>query len=403
MTTNDLPRYEWRYMPLAGHMDDDENFRGLALRYQIALLLVSESEESVMLQMYNPNPDVTPEKQSALNTDLLSTTLRSALAKPGGSLQALAALRLFLHQVQTAATPREKHVLEMEPPHFDDQVIDDILAPGLGWLVWRWQFESLAVATGCSARLAKELAGCWNLNFPRTKELLGALSINRWNMLSIVEMASRWNGSGGYCSNMIFPRELLACLEQHKRLRFQKANIKEPQPMNELNVVKNAFQSAWHVVTDTYRSGAVNSECTLHSLMYAELRKLLGGHAILCEPRIAIDREGSFVPDIIVVKDDVVVAVAEFKFVPHGYPVYEMDLRKLSVIAEHRPSFDAFLDPMTGKYLKSSVRTSEDCLLVFGVIGNKDAVAVDEDKLKKSMGSYEPRFQPLILKVPEDV
>lgn len=156
-----------------------------------------------------------------------------------------------------------------------------------------------------------------------------------------------------------------------------------------------ALQEAWSTACDAYERGLINSECTLHSLMYAELRSRLPDRITLCEPQITVERHGCFVPDIVIVKERVVEAIIELKFVPHHYPVYELDLRKLAVLAVYEQSFPLLLDPKSGDFTQDSFRVSPDCLLVFAAIGQHDAAAVDASGLTAAMAQFGDRFFPL--------
>ena len=157
-----------------------------------------------------------------------------------------------------------------------------------------------------------------------------------------------------------------------------------------------AIRDAWSTACDAYQHGLINSECTLHSLIYAELRSRLPDHLILCEPQINVERHGCFVPDIIVLKDRAVVAIVELKFVPHYYPVYELDLRKLAVLAAYDQGFPLLLDPKSGKFTPDFFSVGPDCILVFAAIGQHDAAAVDLPGLEAAMAQFGARFVPLV-------
>lgn len=160
-----------------------------------------------------------------------------------------------------------------------------------------------------------------------------------------------------------------------------------------------ALRESWSAVVDAYREGHINSECTLQSLMYAELRERLSDHVILCEPRISVESRECFVPDIVVLRRHTVAAIVEIKFVPHSYPVYEDDLDKLKFLAEHQKNFPLLLDPHSGKFRPEYFRISADCILAFAVIGRHDAAAVDPLGLGAAMWQFRDRFIPFIFRV----
>lgn len=161
----------------------------------------------------------------------------------------------------------------------------------------------------------------------------------------------------------------------------------------------SAFRDAWSAVVAAYHSGIVNSECTLHSLMYAELRGRLPDLVVLCEPQIDVERHGCFVPDLVVLDETSVVAVGELKFVPHHYPVFEFDLKKLAVLAECRQSLPMLLNPLSGGFSDARFTVSQECLLVFVAIGRHDAAALDPQGLEVAMKPFGARVLPLLLGV----
>ena len=105
----------------------------------------------------------------------------------------------------------------------------------------------------------------------------------------------------------------------------------------------------------------------------------------------------------VVVKDDQIEVVIEIKFVPHGHPVYEMDMVKMRAIGinESGNDYDLLLDPSTGLFQSSKPRISKKCLLCFAVVGRWDAKAVDHGDLTAALVSgecadLEDRFLPLV-------
>jgi hypothetical protein len=150
---------------------------------------------------------------------------------------------------------------------------------------------------------------------------------------------------------------------------------------------RSVLNAAWAKAMLQYDQGKVNSECTLHSYLYSQLLLALPECIILCEPQLNIPRYGVFVPDIVVLKEDQIVVVMEIKFVPQGYPVFELDIAKMQTIGIDEDGADhhLLLDPATGKFLTKKSRISKACLLCFAVIGRSDAKAVCADNLKAAL------------------
>ena len=147
------------------------------------------------------------------------------------------------------------------------------------------------------------------------------------------------------------------------------------------------LKKAWHHAMDRYSSGKVNSERTLHAILYSQLVAALPDCTVLCEPQLSIDQHGVFVPDVVVINDqNQIVVVLEIKFVPHAYPVFEADIAKLRAIAldGERSSFDLLLQPKTGKFMDVKTTISPECLFVFAVVGRWDAKAVDVEIVTKA-------------------
>ena len=165
--------------------------------------------------------------------------------------------------------------------------------------------------------------------------------------------------------------------------------------------MESVFKNSWEEVINEYKGSRINSERTLQAVLYFHLREYMGKNDlknayILCEPVITLKDVGTVIPDMIIVEDGFVKAVIELKFVPHYYPNYEEDLKKLECYANSNDVLGLLLKPETGKFQDSPQKFSHECLLVFGVIGRHDAAAVDENTYTDYRLRYKDRFLPLI-------
>ena len=153
--------------------------------------------------------------------------------------------------------------------------------------------------------------------------------------------------------------------------------------------LRKAITAAWERAMLLYEQGKVNSECTLHSFLYAKLMDELPDCTVLCEPQLNLNRHGTFIPDIVVLKDNQIVMVVEVKFVPGGYPVFEMDIAKLQTIGlnEEGLGHKLLLDPATGALLDGTVSISSECILCFAVVGRSDARAVCREDLRGALSA----------------
>lgn len=162
--------------------------------------------------------------------------------------------------------------------------------------------------------------------------------------------------------------------------------------------VASAFKAAWEdVCCPAYQKGEINNECTLHAMLYAELRARLPRpkYLVLCEPQL-----DNAVPDIVVLDtaDQTIVGIGELKL--DRYPKFKGDLEKLARLARSEAKFPLLLDPAQMQF-HSNFGVSPNCVLAFGVIGADDSEAVDERTLLSKMdehGVRADRFVPLIHK-----
>lgn len=150
---------------------------------------------------------------------------------------------------------------------------------------------------------------------------------------------------------------------------------------------QEVMKQAWQHAMDRYSDGKVNSERTLHAILYSQLVAALPECTVLCEPQLSISQHGVFVPDVVVINDqNQIVVVLEIKFVPHGYPVFEGDIAKLRAIAldGDQSAYHLLLQPATGKFVDEKTTISPRCLFVFAVVGRSDAKAVHKKTVEKA-------------------
>ena len=147
------------------------------------------------------------------------------------------------------------------------------------------------------------------------------------------------------------------------------------------------LKKAWHHAMDRYSSGKVNSERTLHAILYSQLVAALPDCTVLCEPQLPIAQHVVFVPDVVVINDqNQIVVVLEIKFVPHGYPVFEADIAKLRAIAldGQRTAYDLMLQAAVGMFADDKTTINPECLFVFAAVGRSDAKAIDAEVVEKA-------------------
>jgi hypothetical protein len=163
-------------------------------------------------------------------------------------------------------------------------------------------------------------------------------------------------------------------------------------------MLRNALTSAWSQTCDEYRVGHVTSERALQAVLFVHLRTGLPGYSIFCEPTMRMADGRTVVPDLLIARDQRVVAAVELKFVPHWFPVFERDVSKLRQYKDHSGLISLEINPDTGRFSDNKHSIAPDCLLVFASVGRHDATAMNKLSLqaKADLGDS---FVPLTCEV----
>ena len=93
--------------------------------------------------------------------------------------------------------------------------------------------------------------------------------------------------------------------------------------------------------------------------------------------------------DLVLCEDSVVRLIAEIKFVPHGYPQWRQDIRKLNEIAQldSCEGHEFKIEPITGQFSGEKHCVNLDTRYAFIAVGRDDAIAVDLEKIKTELGA----------------
>lgn len=111
--------------------------------------------------------------------------------------------------------------------------------------------------------------------------------------------------------------------------------------MKQRSLIKSQIIRAWtECIDDDYCSQRINSERSLQASFWAHLNSLLPkNRRLFIEPNISIrvgDRLIKLIPDIVVCNTREVISVIELKYLPRTLPIYNKDIKSLSLIAENR-------------------------------------------------------------------
>lgn len=117
--------------------------------------------------------------------------------------------------------------------------------------------------------------------------------------------------------------------------------------------VGHLLADAWrNVIKSEYCNGHINSERSLQSHLFAELRHQIQSgpkRQIFIEPRVELQSEKRVVrPDIVICNADEVICVVELKYAPRGKAETSKDMRSISAIAADKAvkiSIDRYLGP----------------------------------------------------------
>ena len=93
--------------------------------------------------------------------------------------------------------------------------------------------------------------------------------------------------------------------------------------------------------------------------------------------------------DLVLCEDSVVRLIAEIKFVPHGYPRWRQDIRKLNEIAQldSCEGHKFKIEPATGKFSGKKHHVNPDTRYAFIAVGRDEAAAVDLKSIETELGA----------------
>ena len=147
--------------------------------------------------------------------------------------------------------------------------------------------------------------------------------------------------------------------------------------------IKPHIKTAWQMVGLDYNAGLINSERCMQASLYRGLRTVLPPNfRVFVEPDWKTTE-----PDMVIEKDDRIVAVLELKFVPHAYAQYEGDLEKLTLkYVSSNEYCPVHIVPEAGNWEHTIKKTlpatkiDDNVIRVFAAICRHDGEALDPTK-----------------------
>lgn len=149
-----------------------------------------------------------------------------------------------------------------------------------------------------------------------------------------------------------------------------------------------AFSSAWGAIKESYQKQPYCSERHFQCDLFYFLKSCPGftenGYRLVVEPVINAGALRNIIPDMIIIKDQVIEAIVELKYVPHGYIQFEKDVRNMSAFYMQKDSslrFNLIGDPGTGQWdVNQQCSLSKNLILIYVFITNSDSFAITNTK-----------------------
>ena len=155
--------------------------------------------------------------------------------------------------------------------------------------------------------------------------------------------------------------------------------------------IRSKLEGAWKkTVFDEYTTGTIATERDLQTSIYRALRIKCPAASIFLEAVMLYGESGARRPtDLVLCEDSVVRLIAEIKFVPHGYPQWRQDIRKLNEIAQldSCEGHEFKIEPATGQFSGEKHCVNLDTRYAFIAVGRDDAEAVDLKSIETEFGA----------------
>ena len=153
--------------------------------------------------------------------------------------------------------------------------------------------------------------------------------------------------------------------------------------------IRSKLEGAWKkTVLKEYENGTIATERDLQASIYRVLRIKCPAASVFLEAVMLHGESGARRPtDLVLCEDSVVRLIAEIKFVPHGYPQWRRDIRKLNEIAQldSCEGHEFKIEPATGHFSGEKHHVNPDTRYAFIAVGRDDAVAVYLEDIKHAL------------------
>ena len=153
----------------------------------------------------------------------------------------------------------------------------------------------------------------------------------------------------------------------------------------EIKIQRSAMRLWVHDIRNLYYNGMIGSEQHLQAEFFHLLRKRLpekNGYHIHASPILSIPDITP--PDVVITHGDSVLAVARFKFIPHGFPRYEHVLQQFERLRRYSgKNILSRINPQNGLPGIPVYHLHPDCLFIFAAIAQYNAEAFNDKHWKK--------------------
>lgn len=156
------------------------------------------------------------------------------------------------------------------------------------------------------------------------------------------------------------------------------------------------IEQAWAEVKADFELNLIPNEATLQAALYRALRSHFEGARVVCGVA-AIPGEGKRqYPDLMVIKDEKVVAAIEVKVpsregrVP-GLPNYRADVRKLHGLIAAKATVDFHATWLEAGAPRPLARFNDDTCCYFACVGRYDSEGICQQDVERKCAAYLPR------------
>lgn len=154
-------------------------------------------------------------------------------------------------------------------------------------------------------------------------------------------------------------------------------------------ILKEKLKEIWQNIHQEYKKGEICTERHLRAELFHQLKMNLGDdYNIWVEPTLEANKENikvKIIPDLLISKNDRLVAVIELKYKPSREVHFKKDIEKFQHFNAKYLKIAIETDPNTGNWIKEKeLKINDEILFVFAVVANSKAWALKYEKVNEN-------------------